>query len=115
MTKILSILVVFIKGAGLSKRKLRNEPQRTCLGCHASANKSDLFRLQWVDGEVGFTSSQKGVNGRSAYLHKNSVCMQRARVAGVIERGLRIKSTDSIEYFLNEQIKNLEKIETKVK
>lgn len=114
MTKILSIPVVFTKGAGLSKRKLRDEPQRTCLGCHASANKSDLFRLQWVDGEVELTSSKKGVNGRSAYLHKTTVCMQRARVAGVIEKGLRVKSTDTIENFLNEQIKNLEKIETKV-
>ena len=98
----------------MSKRKLRDEPQRTCLGCRASANKSDLFRLQLVDGEFGFTSSKKGVDGRSAYLHKTTVCLQRASDAGIIERDLRITTTANIEIFLNEQIKNLEKIETKV-
>tara|TARA_B100000029_G_C17577282_1_gene958571 strand:+ start:333 stop:683 length:351 start_codon:yes stop_codon:yes gene_type:complete len=113
-TKILSIQVVFIKEHGLSKEKLRIEPQRTCLGCHSTANKSDLFRLQWIDGEVGFTSTHKGVDGRSAYLHKASVCMQRARDAGIIEKGLRLNSTANIEDFLNEQIKKLELIETKV-
>ncbi|MCH2657177.1 MAG: DUF448 domain-containing protein [Dehalococcoidia bacterium] len=98
----------------MSKEKLRIEPQRTCLGCHSSANKSDLFRLQWVDGEVGFTSSQKGVDGRSAYLHKNSVCMQRARDTGIIEKGLRLTSASNTENFLTKQIENLEVIATKV-
>ena len=68
----------------LSKKKIRHEPQRTCLGCRTVANKCDLLRFQRVQNGVVHTSDKRNFEGRGAYLHNKISCIQNALDAGVI-------------------------------
>ena len=95
----------------LSKKGLRHEPQRTCLGCRTVANKCDLLRFRRVKNDVVRTRDKKNLEGRGAYLHKKISCIQNAVNAGLIERDLGVPSNETIHKLLNEQIIKLEKME----
>lgn len=95
----------------LSKKKIRHEPQRTCLGCRTVADKCDLLRFQRVQNGVVHTSDKRNFEGRGAYLHNKISCIQSALDAGVLEQGLGVPSNETVHKILNEQIDKLEKLE----
>jgi len=82
-------------------------PQRRCVGCGISKNKSDLIRVvRSPEGDVGIDLKGKK-SGRGAYICKDGECLKKALKARKFERGLELENKISEELAENllEQIK----------
>ena len=61
-------------------------PVRTCIGCRKKSDAADMLRIaKQVDEAVGLW---KGT-GRSAYMHRESACIEAGLSKGRLERALR--------------------------
>ena len=64
----------------------RAAPERTCIGCRASAPQDDLLRIaRQPDGSVVVGRS----SGRGAYVHRDRACVERSLRVAVLARALR--------------------------
>jgi hypothetical protein len=63
-------------------------PERTCLGCRKKAAKGSLARIALVAG-VPVVDRAGIVQGRGAYVHRASECLDEALRRGVLARALR--------------------------
>jgi predicted RNA-binding protein YlxR (DUF448 family) len=61
-------------------------PERTCIGCRATAPKSMLVRLGVADGGAVETD---GSSGRGAYVHRARGCVEAAMRPALLARALR--------------------------
>ena len=67
-------------------RVRRTAPERTCIGCRASAPQDELLRIgRLPDGSVGVGRS----SGRGAYVHRDRTCVERSLRVAVLARALR--------------------------
>ena len=65
---------------------MKKVPVRQCLGCREHKPKRELVRVvRTPEGRVALDFSGK-MNGRGAYLCRNSACLQRAVKARALER-----------------------------
>ncbi|WP_321171063.1 YlxR family protein [Schaalia meyeri] len=64
-------------------------PQRTCIGCGAKAQRSDMLRI--VRSPDGSTRVDRAaaLPGRGAWIHPDAGCVQRARVRRALARAFR--------------------------
>lgn len=70
----------------LSRKKT---PERTCLGCRKTKNKSELVRVvRSPDGKVLLDRTGR-MNGRGAYLCRSGECVERALSSGALARALK--------------------------
>ncbi len=80
-------------------------PMRTCCGCRESFPKKELVRIvRQPDKELRVDLTGK-LNGRGAYICRNSLCLQKAVKTGSIARSLEISVTEEIYKRLEEELK----------
>ena len=63
-------------------------PERTCLGCRQKVAKASLVRIALSAG-VPVVDGEGIVQGRGAYVHRASECLDEALRRGVLARALR--------------------------
>jgi len=86
---------------------IKRIPQRKCVGCGVSKNKSDLIRVvRSPENEISIDLKGKK-SGRGAYICKDEACLKKAVKAKKFDRSLEVKITDDILASLLGQI-NLE-------
>lgn len=81
---------------GTQPRRIRRQPQRTCVACREVAGKRTLLRLVRTSG--GGDASPPSVeidptgkrSGRGAYVHLDRECVRRAVETGAIARALKL-------------------------
>ncbi|MBR6644475.1 MAG: YlxR family protein [Clostridia bacterium] len=79
-------------------------PQRKCMGCMESRNKSELIRVvRAPDGEISLDLKGKK-SGRGAYICQNISCLKKARKGKRIERALECEISDDIYTALEAQL-----------
>ena len=84
--------------------KVKKLPQRKCVGCGETRNKSDLIRvLRTPDGTVCLDFTGKK-SGRGAYLCKDIKCLKKARKQGRLSRGLEVEIPEAIYDALEEEL-----------
>ena len=65
-------------------------PLRQCVGCQEMKSKLELIRvIKTPEGEVTLDTTGR-MNGRGAYLCKNSDCLKKLRKTKGLERSLKI-------------------------
>ena len=65
-------------------------PLRQCVGCQEMKSKLELIRvIKTPEGEVTLDATGR-MNGRGAYLCKNSDCLKKLRKTKGLERSLKI-------------------------
>lgn len=67
----------------------RTAPQRTCVGCRKRADQSDLLRVV-ASGTQVVPDSRVRQEGRGAYVHPSSKCLDLAERRRVFPRALRV-------------------------
>ena len=79
-------------------------PQRKCMGCMESRNKSELIRVvRSPEGEISLDLKGKK-SGRGAYICKNLSCLKKARKGKRIEKALECEISDEIYSSLEAQL-----------
>jgi predicted RNA-binding protein YlxR (DUF448 family) len=79
-------------------------PQRKCMGCMESRNKSELIRVvRSPEGEISLDLKGKK-SGRGAYICQNISCLKKARKGKRIERALECEISDDIYTALEAQL-----------
>ena len=80
-------------------------PQRKCVGCGTSKNKSDLIRVvRSPDNEISIDLKGKK-SGRGAYICKNEECLKKAVKGKKFDRSFEIKVSEEILGELLKQLK----------
>ncbi len=70
--------------------------QRSCVGCRAVRNKSELIRcVKTPSGEVTVDRNGKA-QGRGAYLCRNAECLAKARKKKLFNRAFRTTVDDAV-------------------
>src|SRR5262249_4461879 len=67
----------------------RRTPERTCVGCRATAAKGDLVRIVRSRGGEFAVDRTGRLPGRGAYLHRSAECVRRAVRRKALARSLR--------------------------
>ena len=84
---------------------IKRIPQRKCIGCGVSKNKTELIRVvRSPENEISIDLKGKK-SGRGAYICKDENCLKKAVKAKKFDRSLEIKITDDILESLLVQIK----------
>jgi len=87
----------------------KKTPQRKCIGCGISKNKSDLIRVVRGPETQEISIDLKGKkSGRGAYICKDENCLKKAAKAKKFDRSLEVKISDEILGDLLRQIKESE-------
>ena len=87
---------------------IKHIPQRKCIGCGVSKNKSDLIRVvRSPENEISIDLKGKK-SGRGAYICRDGDCLKKAVKAKRFERNLEIKISDDILESLLNQIREAE-------
>lgn len=75
---------------------MKKIPQRTCLGCMQSKNKSELVRIvKQNDGKI-FVDKTGKANGRGAYICNNIECLDKAIKSKRLEKNFETKIDNEI-------------------
>lgn len=83
-------------------------PMRMCTGCREMKPKRDLVRVvRTSEGEVKLDTSGK-LNGRGAYICKNSECLQKAKKANAFARAFEMNVSEDIYSQLQTELDNIE-------
>ena len=83
-------------------------PERSCIGCGTAHNKSDLIRIvRKTDGTICIDKTGK-LNGRGAYLCRNTECLKKAFKSKKIERSLKIIVPEEIYHNLENEVNGID-------
>ena len=75
---------------------MKKIPQRTCLGCMQSKNKSELVRIvKQNDGKI-FVEKTGKANGRGAYICNSVECLDKAIKSKRLEKNFETKIDNEI-------------------
>lgn len=75
---------------------MKKIPQRTCLGCMQSKNKSELVRIvKQNDGKI-FVDKTGKANDRGAYICNNVECLDKAIKSKRLEKNFETKIDNEI-------------------
>ena len=81
-------------------------PMRQCIGCREKKPKRELIRVvRPPEGEVTLDFSGK-MNGRGAYLCKDSACLKRAAKAKALEHAFETVIPETVYEKLALQLEN---------
>ena len=72
------------------KKRVRRQPERSCIACRESRSKRDLIRVvRTPSGEVALDLTGK-LSGRGAYLCKRSSCRDKGLNGAILEHHLHL-------------------------
>lgn len=75
---------------------MKNNPQRTCMGCFQKKDKKELIRIvKNKQGEVFIDKTGKS-DGRGIYLCNNNSCLEKLIKNNKLEKALNIKISEDI-------------------
>jgi len=84
---------------------MKKIPSRTCIVTREKLPKQDLIRVvRTPEGEVVVDTTGK-LNGRGAYLKKDSAIFEKAKKSKILDRHLETEVPDSLYEALNDLIK----------
>jgi len=84
---------------------MKKIPSRTCVVTREKLPKQDLIRVvRTPEGEVVVDSTGK-LNGRGAYLKKDSAVFEKAKKSKILDRHSEVEVPDSLYETLNDLIK----------
>jgi predicted RNA-binding protein YlxR (DUF448 family) len=84
---------------------MKKIPSRTCVVTREKLPKQDLIRVvRTPEGEVVVDATGK-LNGRGAYLKKDSAVFEKAKKSKTLDRHLEMEVPDSLYEALNDLIK----------
>jgi len=84
---------------------MKKIPSRTCVVTREKLPKQDLIRVvRTPEGEVVVDTTGK-LNGRGAYLKKDSAVFEKAKKSKTLDRHLEMEVPDSLYEALNDLIK----------
>ena len=87
---------------------IKRIPQRKCVGCGVSKNKSDLIRVvRSPENEISIDLKGKK-SGRGAYICRDENCLKKAVKAKKFDRSLEVKISGEILESLLGQIREIE-------
>ena len=66
----------------------KSKPQRMCIGCRQLKEKDELVRIVKTQDTFCVDTTGK-VNGRGAYICKDSVCLKKAMASHALERSFK--------------------------
>ena len=92
---------------------MKKKPQRSCVCCRTTRDKSELLRVvAMADGSIVYDSTGKAP-GRGSYLCKNAECIKsELKKAARLSKGLRRAISDGeIENLAKEMLAAAEKAE----
>ncbi len=85
----------------------KKTPMRMCTGCREMKPKNELIRVvRTPEGKVLADATGK-INGRGAYLCKNTQCLAKAQKANALNRALNITADRELYDSLKEEIEKL--------
>lgn len=75
-----------------------------CVGCREMKPKLELVRVvRTTDGEIKLDSTGK-LNGRGAYICKDSQCLKKAEKSSALQRAFEVNVSKEIYQALSEEI-----------
>lgn len=75
---------------------MKNQPQRTCIGCKEKKDKKDLIRIVCnKEGEINVDTNGKK-EGRGAYICNARECLEKAIKTKSIEKSFKRKIDEEI-------------------
>lgn len=75
---------------------MKNQPQRTCMGCNNKKDKKDLIRIvKNKENQISIDKTGKQ-EGRGAYLCDNIQCLEKVIKSKRLERILDCKISEEI-------------------
>lgn len=78
------------------KIKMKNQPQRTCMGCNTKKNKKDLIRIV-KDKENQISIDKTGKQqGRGAYICDDIQCLEKVIKSKRLEKVFDMKISEQI-------------------
>lgn len=84
----------------------RKKPQRQCIGCRESKDKSELIRVvRTPEGEIVLDRTGRQ-NGRGAYLCDNEECLLKAKKSNALSRSFRMNVPEDTYETLERQLHN---------
>ncbi len=84
---------------------MKKIPMRMCTGCHEMKPKKELIRVvKTPEGEIKVDFTGK-LNGRGAYLCKNTECFEKAQKQKALSRAFETPITDEVYEELKKEIK----------
>ncbi len=83
---------------------MKKRPQRTCLGCRTAKNKEELIRVVRTPEGVVTIDLKGRMNGRGAYLCKDSSCLKKAVKSNALARSLKTEIPEETYKRLQEEI-----------
>lgn len=91
-------------------KKLKKEPQRTCLGCRESGGKREFIRIvRSKNGDILVDETLR-LPGRGAYIHNDRKCIEQAFKNKAIQRSLKIDLEEKTIENIKAQIDKLNKV-----
>lgn len=83
-------------------------PSRICVGCREPKEKRSMVRVvRTADNKICLDETGK-MNGRGAYICKNTQCLQQAIQSKGLERSLKIQIPEDIINLLREEMRAVE-------
>lgn len=73
----------------------RSEPERTCVGCRRTSEKSHLLRVVLIDGVLTADPGAR-LPGRGAYVHRSPECLTQAEQRRAFRRAFRLDAAPAV-------------------
>lgn len=84
-------------------------PLRQCLGCREMISKNSLIRIvRSNDGSFAVDATGK-MNGRGAYICRNSTCLDKAVRSRALERSFKVSIPSEVYEQLDKELRSIEK------
>lgn len=81
---------------------------RKCIGCGQIIEKNNMLRIvKQKDGAI-LADPTGRLNGRGAYIHKDSKCIENAIKTKAIDRTFKVKVAPEVYKALKEEVINIE-------
>lgn len=85
-------------------QKPKKIPQRKCMGCMESFDKSSLIRVvRSPEGEISLDATGKK-SGRGAYICPKAACLKKARKGHRLEKALECAISDEVYIALEDTL-----------
>ena len=76
--------------------KMKNIPQRTCIGCNQKKDKEELIRIVKKSNNDIFIDKEGKEDGRGAYVCNNAECVNKLMKNKRLEKNFKIEISSEV-------------------